>query len=165
MDEKPAPVNEIASRETVTPAMEPLVSQSTTDSTVQQPQVETISESSSIQHPITEQLVASAASVKAAPATKADYGWLLRALLGRIDELKNYPIMARTNRWEGKVILRAVIKDDGQVLMVHVQESSGRAILDNDAIETLKKASPLKLEQPLGKPQVAILMPISYSLR
>ncbi len=73
--------------------------------------------------------------------------------------------MARMNRWEGKVILRAVIRDDGQVLMVDVQESSGRSILDNDAMETLKKASPLKLDYPLGKPQVAILMPISYSLR
>lgn len=63
----------------------------------------------------------------------------MRALLGRIDELKNYPVMARMNRWEGKVVLRAVIKDDGQVLMVDVQESSGRSILDNDAMETLKK--------------------------
>jgi protein TonB len=89
----------------------------------------------------------------------------MKALLGRINELKNYPHLARINHWEGKVVLRAVIKDDGQVLMVDVQESSGRSILDNDAMETLRKASPLKLEHPLGKPQVAIVMPISYSLR
>lgn len=106
-----------------------------------------------------------AAVMTTAPVIKADYGWLMKALLGRIDALKNYPVMARINHWEGKVILRAVIRDDGQVLMVDVQESSGRSILDNDAMETLKKASPLKLDQPLGKPQVAILMPISYSLR
>jgi protein TonB len=103
--------------------------------------------------------------VTMAPVVKADYGWLMKSLLSRINELKNYPHMARMNHWEGKVVLRAVIKDDGQVLMVDVQESSGRSILDNDAMETLRKASPLKLEQPLGKPQVAILMPISYSLR
>lgn len=106
-----------------------------------------------------------AAVVTTAPVIKADYGWLMKSLLGRINELKNYPHMARMNHWEGKVVLRAVIKDDGQVLMVDVQESSGRSILDNDAMETLRKASPLKLDQPLGKPQVAILMPISYSLR
>ncbi|MCP9440188.1 MAG: TonB family protein [Nitrospira sp.] len=98
-------------------------------------------------------------------AVKTDYTWLMKALLGRINELKNYPHLARINHWEGKVVLRAVIRDDGQVIMVDVQESSGRSILDNDAMETLRKASPLKLEQPLGKPQVAILMPISYSLR
>jgi len=97
--------------------------------------------------------------------TKADYGWLVKALLGRLDQLKNYPQLARINHWEGKVVLRAVIKDDGQVLMIDVHESSGRSILDDDAIETLRRASPLKLDYPLGKPQVAILMPISYALR
>lgn len=112
-----------------------------------------------------EQTVAHIIATKQFPATKADYGWLMQALLGRVNQLKNYPHLARLNHWEGKVVLRAVIKDDGQVLMVDVHESSGRAILDNDAIETLRRASPLKLEHPLGKPQVAILMPISYSLR
>jgi len=112
-----------------------------------------------VQHAAVEQTVTQTAQIK------ADYGWLVKALLGRLDQLKNYPHLARINHWEGKVVLRAVIKDDGQVLMIDVHESSGRLILDNDAIETLKRASPLKLDHPLGKPQVAILMPISYALR
>jgi protein TonB len=112
-----------------------------------------------VQHAAVEQTVTQTAQVK------ADYGWLVKALLGRLDQLKNYPHLARINHWEGKVVLRAVIKDDGQVLMIDVHESSGRVILDNDAIETLRRASPLKLDYPLGKPQVAILMPISYALR
>lgn len=168
LEEEPMPTNEAASSETVMSAVEPLMSQpATDDSTVHPPAVETVKEMpAQVQQLNAEQMVASSASTfKAAPAAKADYGWLMRALLGRIDELKNYPVMARMNRWEGKVVLRAVIRDDGQVLMVDVQESSGRSILDNDAMETLKKASPLKLDHPLGKPQVAILMPISYSLR
>jgi protein TonB len=111
--------------------------------------------------------VPSPASISAHPTatSKTDYGWLMKALLGRINELKSYPHLARINHWEGKVVLRAVIRDDGEVIMIDVQESSGRSILDNDAMETLRRASPLKLERPLGKPQVAILMPISYSLR
>ena len=112
-----------------------------------------------------EHLVAQLTPTKATPTTKADYGWLMRALMGRVEQLKNYPHLARLNRWEGKVVLRAVIRNDGQVLAIDVQESSGRSILDDAAIETLRNASPLKLEHPLGKPQVAILMPISYSLR
>lgn len=155
VEEEPLPTKEVASHEPVTSAAEPVA---------QQPLVHATSETPR-QQLSAEPVMASAAPFKAAPAVKADYGWLMRALLGRIDELKNYPVMARMNRWEGKVILRAVIRDDGQVLMVDVQESSGRSILDNDAMETLKKASPLKLDHPLGKPQVAILMPISYSLR
>jgi protein TonB len=167
LEEEQAPANEaISNNESIMSAVESLISQPATDSLVQQPTIETASETlAQVQQLSAEQMVASAAPFKAAPATKADYGWLMRALQGRIDELKNYPVMARMNRWEGRVVLRAVIKDDGQVLMVNVQESSGRLILDNDAMETLKKASPLKLDHPLGKPQVAILMPISYSLR
>lgn len=153
-EEEPLPTQEDASREPVTSAAEPVAQQPPDQATSETPR----------QQLSAEPVMASAAPFKAA-AAKADYGWLMRALLGRIDELKNYPVMARTNRWEGKVILRAVIRDDGQVLMVAVQESSGRSILDNDAMETLKKASPLKLDHPLGKPQVAILMPISYSLQ
>lgn len=111
--------------------------------------------------------VPSSASLSTHPTatSKTDYGWLMKALLGRINELKSYPHLARINHWEGKVVLRAVIRDDGEVIMINVQESSGRSVLDNDAMETLRRASPLKLERPLGKPQVAILMPISYSLR
>lgn len=109
--------------------------------------------------------VVTTAPSQAPAAVKADYTWLMKALLERINELKNYPHLARINHWEGKVVLRAVIRNDGQVIMIDVQESSGRSILDNDAMETLRKASPLKLEQPLGKPHVAIVMPISYSLR
>lgn len=165
LEEEPAQVNEMTPTEAVSSAVEPFVSQLTAESAGQQSQVEEISEISPTQQSTTEQRVASATPVKAAPAAKPDYEWLMKALLGRISELKNYPVMARMNRWEGKVVLRAVIKDDGRVLMVDVQESSGRWILDNDAMETLKKASPIKLDQPLGKPQVAILMPISYSLR
>ncbi|HXV68060.1 MAG TPA: TonB family protein [Nitrospira sp.] len=144
---------------------EPVISSQTVDAASQHPATEIRESTAPAQQPAVESMVAHAASSKVVPAAKADYGWLMKALLGRVNELKNYPHTARMNHWEGKVVLRAVIKDDGQVLMVDVQESSGRSILDNDAMETLRKASPLKLEHPLGKPQVAILMPISYSLR
>lgn len=103
--------------------------------------------------------------VRSTPTTKADYGWLVETLWGRVEELKNYPHMARLNRWEGKVVLRAVIKDDGELLSVDVVSSSGHAILDKDAVEILRKASPLHLKHPLGKPQVMVQVPISYSLR
>jgi periplasmic protein TonB len=166
VEEEPEPATQTASSEAVTPAVASLMSQPNTVSVDHHPIRETANETSANIQPLgTEQLMASATPVRTAPAGKPDYDWLMKALLGRVNELKNYPVMARMNRWEGKVVLRAVIREDGQVLMVDVQESSGRSILDNDAMETLKKASPLKLDHPLGKPQVAILMPISYSLR
>ena len=96
--------------------------------------------------------------------TRADYGWLRDALWGRIEELKRYPALARTNQWEGKVVVSAVIRDDGEVTGVQIAETSGRAVLDEEAMVVMKKASPLRLKHPLGQRQITILIPISYRL-
>jgi protein TonB len=96
--------------------------------------------------------------------TQADYGWLRDTLWKRIQELKRYPALARTNHWEGKVVVAAVIRDDGTVVGLRIAESSGRPILDQEALSVMRQASPLTLKHPLGKPQVTILVPISYRL-
>lgn len=98
------------------------------------------------------------------PAAKPDYGWLAQALWNRIEQLKRYPYFARMNRWEGKVVLRAVIKEDGQLMHLEVAESSGHSVLDLDALEIMRQASPLKLKHALGQPQVVVQVPISYRL-
>lgn len=97
--------------------------------------------------------------------TKSDYRWLGQMLRTRVEELKHYPHVARANRWEGRVVLRAVIGEDGQLVDLKVSESSGHSILDEAALEVLKKAAPLTLPQPLGPPQVVVQVPISYKLR
>jgi protein TonB len=102
--------------------------------------------------------------VRSAPATKPDFGWLAEALWNRVEQLKRYPHVARMNRWEGKVVLRGVIKADGQVVNLEIAESSGYSVLDRDALEIMKQASPLKLKHPLGQPQVVVQVPISYKL-
>lgn len=96
--------------------------------------------------------------------TQADYGWLRDALWRRIEELKRYPSQARANHWEGKVVVRAVIRDDGAVIGLQIAESSGQPILDQEALAVMKKASPLTLKHPLGKPSITLLIPISYKL-
>jgi protein TonB len=97
--------------------------------------------------------------------SKSDLRWLADALWSRVEQLKRYPYTARLNRWEGKVVLRAVIREDGHLMDLEIARSSGYAILDNDAIEVLKKASPLALQHPLGQPQVVVHIPISYRLQ
>ena len=98
------------------------------------------------------------------PAAKPDYGWLAQALWSRIEQLKRYPQIARMNRWEGKVVLRAVIREDGQLMDLEVAESSGHQVLDLAALEIVRQASPLKLLHDLGQPQVVVQVPISYRL-
>ncbi len=102
---------------------------------------------------------------KSLPATKADYGWLAEALWNRVEQLKRYPHLARMNRWEGMVVLQAVIRHDGQLVDLKVAESSGHAVLDQDAMEVMRKACPLDLKHPLGRPQVVVQVPISYKLQ
>lgn len=96
--------------------------------------------------------------------TQADYGWLRDSLWRRIEEVKRYPAQARMNHWEGKVVVEAVIREDGVVVALSIAESSGRPVLDQEAMAVMRKASPILLKHPLGKPQVTILIPISYRL-
>ncbi|CUS37567.1 energy transducer TonB [Candidatus Nitrospira nitrificans] len=96
--------------------------------------------------------------------TQADYGWLGDMVRKRIEELKRYPTLARENHWEGRVVVQAVIKADGTVGDLTVAESSGHALLDQDALVVMRKASPLTLKYQLEKSQITILIPISYRL-
>lgn len=95
---------------------------------------------------------------------RADYGWLRDALWGRIAELKRYPTLAKANHWEGKVVAEVVIREDGTAVDLQVAESSGRPILDQDALAVIMKASPLTLKHALGRQTVTLLGPISCKL-
>ena len=99
------------------------------------------------------------------PAAKQDYGWLREALWHRIEKFKRYPHLARSNRWEGIVLLEAVINNSGQLIDLRVAESSGYAILDEEAMEVLRKSCPIHLPHPLGRTDVTVRVPISYKLR
>ncbi len=98
-----------------------------------------------------------------APA-KRDYGWLSEAILRRVEELKRYPASARVDRAEGKVVVRAVINEDGNLGEVEVFQSSGYSTLDKAAVETLRQAAPFHLSHPLGQPRMTIKIPMSYRL-
>jgi protein TonB len=102
--------------------------------------------------------------VREVAQSQADFGWLSESLWKRIEQLKRYPMQARARRWEGKVVLEAVIRQDGTILECLVAESSGHGILDQDAVSVLRRASPLALKHPLGQEQITILVPIAYRL-
>ncbi len=98
-------------------------------------------------------------------ATTTDYGWLTRAMRERLGEFMQYPDAARTNNWEGKVVLRVVIGENGDLADVSIQRSSGHKVLDQDAMNLVRRACPLPLDFPLGRPKVGMTVPITYSLR
>jgi protein TonB len=101
---------------------------------------------------------------RARPGTSTDNRWLAEMLWRRVAELKHYPSSARLNGWEGKVVLRAVIRADGHLADVTVQKSSGYEVLDNAAIQAVKLACPLHMKHQLDRPQIVLNLPIVYSL-
>jgi protein TonB len=66
--------------------------------------------------------------------------------------------------WQGRVVIRVVIREDGNLADANVIESSGHDLLDSDAIGLLKKVCPIELQRALGQSHVVIHVPVSYSL-
>lgn len=108
--------------------------------------------------------IASIAAPPSRASIKPDYGWLSEMILRRVEELKRYPAEARLDRAEGKVVLKAVIRDDGSVDDVEVFQSSGNQSLDHAALELMKQAAPFHMPHPLGKSKVVVKIPMSYRL-
>jgi protein TonB len=94
-----------------------------------------------------------------------DYGWLVKSIRSRLLDLKQYPVEARLNRYEGRVVVRAVIGEAGELLDVSVVQSSGHEVLDRDAIDLLRRVCPITMREPLRQQAVAVKVPVSYSLR
>lgn len=109
------------------------------------------------------QLASRAPSSSSTP-TRPDYGWLSEAISRRVEELKRYPAAARIDRAEGKVVVKAVINEDGSVGEIEVFQSSGYPSLDQAALETIRQAAPFHLPHPLGRPRLTIKIPMSYRL-
>jgi protein TonB len=149
--------------EAVTPVSEqqPAEVQQTT-----QPVVESISASDAkpAEPVVRESTPQVAMATRPTPAIKVDHGWLAESLRRRLAELKRYPSVARLNGWEGRVVLRAVIRADGHLSEVKVHRSSGYEALDNAAMEAIRMVCPLHMHQPLGTPEVAVYVPMVYSL-
>lgn len=112
---------------------------------------------------LSQESIVNAASVQGHDA-KVDNRWLAESLWRRVAELKRYPNTARMNGQEGKVILKAVIRSDGQLAEVFVLKSSGYAALDMAAMEAVKLACPLHMKHAIGKPLIVVSLPIVYSL-
>ncbi len=119
----------------------------------------------------TEQATAPAQTAVLAPSSstpeairKPDYGWLAGPLLQRIEALKRYPATARLQRLEGRVVVRIVVQEDGDITSATIAKSSGHDLLDQAALETIRQASPLTLSQPLGKSSVTMQIPLGYYL-
>lgn len=97
---------------------------------------------------------------------KADYGWLSELMAKWIEDLdKRYPVMLRTEGIQGKVTLTAMLHEDGVLSDVRVAKSSGNAMLDQVAVEDVRKGPPIRLSRPLERPHMPVKFSIIYDLK
>ncbi|MDH4326960.1 MAG: TonB family protein [Nitrospira sp.] len=78
---------------------------------------------------------------------------------------KRYPVMLRTEGIQGKVILSALLHEDGTLSDVRVAKTSGNAMLDQVAVEDVKKGPPISLSHPLDRPHMPVKFSIIYDLK
>lgn len=86
-------------------------------------------------------------------------------LANAIAKFKQYPKIAQMRGWQGIVIADLEIDSKGTVISIKVKKSSTYEVLDNEAIEMIKKASPFPAppENLRGK-NFNVLVPISFKL-
>lgn len=95
---------------------------------------------------------------------RPDYGWLMDQLRARLEQVKTYPRLAKTNHMQGRVVVLVSVESDGRLVNLRIEESSGYPALDRAALEALLAASPLTLAHGLQSDRVAMSVPISYRL-
>jgi protein TonB len=109
--------------------------------------------------------------VIAAPAPVAAPAWngqadYIAGLLAYLDRFKQYPAAARSAHIEGVVYVHFVMARDGTVRSAEIARSSGRPLLDREALAMIARAGRLpSMPAPMkGDVLDGIIGPIRFSL-
>jgi protein TonB len=89
----------------------------------------------------------------------------LGRLLAQLNRFKQYPRAARQARIEGVVMLHFVMDAQGKVQSFEIAKSSGRPVLDAEALALIQRAQPLPA-LPADYPTRTLdaIVPIEFSL-
>ncbi len=89
----------------------------------------------------------------------------LGRLLGQLNRFKQYPRAARQAHIQGVVMLHFIMDAEGKVTFFEVAKSSGRPVLDAEALALIQRAQPLPA-LPAGYPTRTLdaIVPIEFYL-
>ncbi len=105
---------------------------------------------------------AQAAPQKGAGETRDSF---LGKLLAQLNRFKQYPRAARQAHIEGVVMLHFVMDAQGRVVSFEIAKSSGRPVLDNEALALIQRAQPLPaLPADFPTRTLDAVVPIEFSL-
>ena len=89
----------------------------------------------------------------------------LGRLLAQLNRFKQYPRTARQAHIEGVVMLHFVMDAQGKVISYEIAKSSGRPILDTEALALIQRAQPLPaLPADFPTRTLDAIVPIEFSL-
>ena len=88
------------------------------------------------------------------------------ALIGAAARYKRYPVLALERGWQGKVEIRLVIGPTGIIQSTVVNASSGHEILDDQALDMVRRAKPLApVPAPLRGREFSVDIPVIFDLQ
>lgn len=100
---------------------------------------------------------------KASGETRDSY---LGRLLAQLNRFKQYPRAARQAHIEGVVMLHFVMDADGKVQSFDIAKSSGRPVLDAEALALIQRAQPLPaLPADFPTRTLDAVVPVEFSLK
>lgn len=87
---------------------------------------------------------------------RANFGTIRDSILANL----HYPMLARRKGWSGKVEVAFLIKPDGQISELRIQTSSGYSVLDEQALDAIRRSA------PFTPPRIAalLIMPVTFQL-
>lgn len=98
-------------------------------------------------------------------AVSAEYGPYLRRFRQRVLESLIYPLAARRQGLAGTVELHVWLEPTGRVRDVQIARSSSHGILDDAAIETIRRLGPVPFPESVPRRPLLIRIPLVYELR
>jgi protein TonB len=94
--------------------------------------------------------------------TRSSY---LGRLLAQLNRFKHYPPSARAAHIEGVVMVHFVMARSGKLLSAEIAQSSGRAVLDREALALMRRAEPLPpMPETLTGEVLDAVVPVDFSL-
>lgn len=89
----------------------------------------------------------------------------LGLLLAQLNRFKHYPPQARSAHIEGVVMLHFVLDRSGKVLSAQISKSSGRPVLDREALALIGRAQPLPaMPAQMSGDTLDAIVPVDFSL-
>ena len=98
-------------------------------------------------------------------AIPAEYGPYLQRFRRHVQESLVYPLAARRQSLRGTVELDITLDPGGRVRDVHVARSSSHGVLDDAALDTVRRLDPLPPPESLPRRPLLIRLPLVFDLR